>query len=181
MSYMANYDTALTYFRAGLTDRAVESLSKALKDVPEGEKRKDNRTYLHILTLLSRIQLERGNRPEAIQYIDEGLNIHSMHTDLLFLKSLYCWDEKLYDEMSGAIITYLVSLTSPDLSQYGYEFSGEGALNEIFTKLIPASYRKAIVHKEILAIVRQLSEKTGSELMQQAYVIMQKIDSEREN
>ncbi len=180
MSYEANYNTALTYIRSGLMDRALESLHTALVGIPNNEKNKDNVIYLRILTLLARVGLEKGNRHEAIDYIDQGLNIMEDHADLLFLKSLYFCDDKRYDEMAGTIVAYLVSLVTSDVSRYDYEFTGESAVREVFERLIPISYKRAVAHKEILGIVRRLSEKTDNGLIKQAYSIMVEIDKKRE-
>ena len=179
MSYEANFNTALTYMRSGLTDRAVECLHKALTGVSLNEKNKDNVVYLRILTLLARLGIERGRRDEAMNYIHEGLNLKDNHSDLLFLISLYYFDEKRYDEMTGTLITYLVSLSQSDAAGYDYEFTGMGALKEVFERLIPASYSKAASHREIRDIISQLSEKTGDEMLKHAYKIMVEIDERR--
>jgi tetratricopeptide (TPR) repeat protein len=180
MSYEANYETALTYLRSGLTERSLELLLKALEEVPLEEKTKYNAIYLRILALLSRIYLQKGQRSEAIRYIEEGLEIKDNHSDLLFLKSLYFWDEQRYDEMLGTLITYLVSLTSPDTNKYSYEFAGTPALQEVFNKLIPAAHKKSTVTQEIRDILKRLVEKTGNELIRQAYELLLKMDSEKE-
>ncbi len=179
MSYEANFNTALTYIRSGLTDRAVECLHKALAGVSLNEKNKDNVVYLRILTLLARLCIERGRRDEAMNYIHEGLNLKDNHSDLLFLSSLYYFDEKRFDEMTGTLITYLVSLSQSDAAGYDYEFTGRGALKEVFERLIPASYSKAASHREIRDIISQLSEKTGDEMLKHAYKIMVEIDESR--
>ena len=180
MSYEANFNTALTYIRSGLPDRAVECLHKALAGVSINEKKPDNIIYLRILTLLARLGLERRRRNEALKYINEGINLRDNHSDLLFLSSLYYFDEKRYDEMTATLITYLVSLLQPDAAKYDYEFTGTAALKEVYGRLIPAAYSKAVSHKEILNIIKQLSEKTESELIIQAYKIMKEIDERRE-
>ncbi len=179
MSYEANFNTALTYIRSGLTDRAVECLHKALAGVSLNEKNRDNVVYLRILTFLARLGIERGRRDEAMNYINEGLNLKDNHSDLLFLSSLYYFDEKRYDEMTGTLITYLVSLSQSDAAGYDYEFTGTGALKEVFERLIPASYSKAASHREIRDIISQLSEKTGDEMLKHAYKIMVEIDERR--
>src|SRR4030067_1152567 len=176
MSYEANFNSALTYIRSGLPDRAVECLHKALAGVSINEKKPDNIIYLRILTLLARLGLERRRRNEALKYINEGINLRDNHSDLLFLSSLYYFDEKRYDEMTGTLITYLVSLSQSDAAGYDYEFTGRGALKEGFERLIPASYSKAASHREIRDIISQLSEKTGDEMLKHAYKIMVEID-----
>ena len=176
MSYEANFNTALTYIRSGLPDRAVECLHKALAGVSVNDKNKDNVIYLRILTLLARLGIERGRRDEALNYINEGLNLRENHSDLLFLNALYLLDEKRYDEVAGTLITYLVSLIQSDAAKYDYEFTGAAALKEVYGRLIPVAYSRAVSHREILNIMKQLSEKTGSELIIQAYKIMLEID-----
>ncbi len=180
MSYEANFNTALTYIRTGLSDRAVEALHKALAGVSDGEKTPDNVIYLRILTLLARLTLERGMRDEAFHYINDGLGLKENHADLLFLNALYLLDEKRYDEVTGTLIAYLVSLTQSDSSRYDYEFTGAGALKEVYGRLIPLAYSRSVSHREILNIVKLLSEKTGSELIIQVYKIMLEIDEKRE-
>lgn len=179
MIYEANYNTALTYLNAGLTDRAFELLDKALKDVPTGEKTEDNAVYLKILSLLAKINLERGNRQEVLKYIAEGLNVKGDHSDLLFLKSLFFWDEKRYDEMFGAIITYLVSLVTAERDKYNYEFTGEGALKEVFETLIPVAYKNSQTREETIGIVKQLAEKTQNALLQRAYDVILILEIDR--
>src|SRR3972149_2730008 len=179
MSYEANYNTALTYIRSGLTDRAAECLHRALAGVSLDEKNKANVVYLRILTLLARINIEGGRRDEALNYIKEGLNLKDNHSDLLLLSSLYYFDEKRYDEMAGSLITYLVPLTQSDTAGYDYEFTGAGALKEVFERLIPVSYSKEASHGEIRNIMSKLSEMMGNELLQHAYKIMVEIDEGR--
>lgn len=180
MSYEANYNTALTYIRAGLADRAYESLVKSLDAIEDSEKVRDNIIYLKVLTQLARISLERAKRDEAIKYIEQGLAVRSDFSDLLFLKSLFFWDEGHYDEMFGSIISYLVSLLSPDSRECGYEFAGEGSLKEVFETLIPTAYRETANHGEIAHLLKQLAEKTQNELIQKAYKLLLELDKERE-
>lgn len=179
MSYEANFNTALTYIRSGLPEMAVEALYKALAGVSVNEKTPENIVYLRILTQLARLSLERGRRDEAFKYISEGLKLRKDHTDFLFLNALYLLDENKYDQVTGTLITYLVSLLQADAAKYDYEFTSAGALKEVYGRLIPASYSKSVTHVDILNIVRQLSEKTGSELISQAYRIMLEIDKGR--
>jgi tetratricopeptide (TPR) repeat protein len=176
MSYEANYNTALTYLNAGLTDRAFELLDKAAKEVPDGEKTRDNAVYLKILSLLAKINLEKGMKDAATLYIEEGLKVKTDHSDLLFLKALYLWDTNRYDEMFGAIVTYLVSLVTLERDKYDYEFTGEGALKEVFETLIPVAYKKSQTRGETITIVKQLAEKTQNALLQRAYDVMLEMD-----
>lgn len=178
MSYEANYNTALTYLSAGLTDRAFELLDKALKEVSETEKTEDNPVYLKILSLLAKINLQKGMKDAASLYIEEGLKVKTDHSDLLFLKALYLWDSNRYDEMFGAIITYLVSLITAERDKYSYEFTEEGALKEVFETLIPIAFRNSQTRKETMPIVKQLVEKTQSALLERAYNLMLEIDRE---
>src|SRR3989304_583993 len=144
MSYEANFNTALTYIRSGLSDRAMESLHKALAGVSLEDKTPDNVIYLRILTLLARLGLERGRRDDALNYINEGLNLRENHSDLLFLNALYLLDEKRYDEVAGTLITYLVSLIQSDAAKYDYEFTGTAALREGNRAPIPVAYSRAV-------------------------------------
>jgi tetratricopeptide (TPR) repeat protein len=176
VSYQANYDTAITYLRVGLEDRAKESLEKTLESVPGNEKTNDNIVYLKTLFLLSKINLEKNNMKEALQYLDEGLHVKKDHADLLFLWSLCLGNAKRYDEMFASLIRYLVSLTARDEDRYEYEFSGDAALGEVCDKLIPLSYTHSSTPQEFCAIVRQLAEKTQSPAINKALETITAID-----
>ncbi|OPY73302.1 MAG: hypothetical protein A4E64_02633 [Syntrophorhabdus sp. PtaU1.Bin058] len=165
MNYQANYDTAITYLRVGLEDRARESLEKTLESVPDEEKTGDNIVYLKTLFLLSKINLEKDDMRKALQYLDEGLRVKKDHADLLFLWALCLGNAKRYDEMFASLITYLVSLTTNDESRYEYEFSGEAALGEVCNKLIPLSYMHSSAPREFCDVVKRLAKTTQSPVM----------------
>jgi len=180
MNYEANYTTALTYMRAGLSDRALESLHKAIEAIPKGDKVKENVVYFRILTILTQIYLQNGSRADALKYIEEGLNIKDDHSDLMFLKSLCLWDEKQYDEMLELLVKYIVSFMSSETEKYEYDFTGEGALNEFYGNLLPIACQNSNCYEQILKIVEKLASKTNQEHIVHAYDVMLKtIDSKK--
>jgi len=176
VSYQANYDTAITYLRVGLEDRARESLEKTLESVPDNEKTDDNIVYLKTLFLLSKINLEKDDIRKALQYLDEGLRVKKDHADLLFLWSLCLRNAKRYDEMFASLITYLVSLTARDEGRYEYEFSGEAALGEVCDKLIPLSYTHSSAPREFCDVVKRLAEKTQNPAINKALEAITALD-----
>ncbi|MFZ5861387.1 MAG: hypothetical protein ACOYXR_00860 [Nitrospirota bacterium] len=179
MRYEANYDTAVTYLMAGLTDRAKESFLAALAGVEASQKVRTNVVYLRILAVLAKIALQQGARAEADAYIVEGLRVKPDHADLLFLRTLYCWEEKRFDDMFGAAVSYLVSYGSTDRARYEYEFFGDGPVREMFATLIPLAYAKSATRLQTLEVVRKLAETTKNPLVQRAYQVMTAINTPR--
>lgn len=179
MSYEANYETAMTYFNAGLKDRAQEALSRALNTIEEKEKNKENVIYFRVLTLLARSALEKGERQEAMRYIVEGLKLKQDHADLLFMECLFFWDRRHYNEMLAALLNYLVAIISPEAKKFRYEFVGEGALKEVFENLLPVSYGHSTQQEKTMGIVEKLSETTRHPLLRRTYHIMQEVAAKR--
>jgi hypothetical protein len=129
--------------------------------------------------LLAKLNLEKGDRMEAVRHIDEGLKVKNNHSDLLFLRALCFFDEKRFDEMFESMVRYLVSFMEQDPGRYEYEFTGSSALKETFDNLVPRAYKEAAGHKEMIDIIRRMAEKNQNELIQRAYEVMREVDAKR--
>ncbi len=144
MSYQANFQSALSYFKLGDIGKAVESLYRAYEQVPSDEKTRDNGIYLKTLSLLARFGLEQKPREHVWNLVNEGLAVKDDHVDLLFLKALMLLDEKNYDDMLVTLISYVLHTRSSDEAEkYRYELIGEKFDSEVFENLLPAAYRQA--------------------------------------
>ena len=180
MSYQSNFNSALTYMKLGQKELAIESLKRAMAQIPDKEKTKDNAAYLKMLALIARFSFEKKDGNEAIKNIEEGLKIKDDHADLLFLKALYFLDNKMFEDMLAVLVNYLLTLAEPDKKIFDYEFTGENAINEVFNNLIPMAYKNATQYKNIKDIVKKLSDASQSEYIERAYNLMSEIDEKRE-
>ncbi len=176
MKSEANFDTGVTYLRAGLTERARESFERALADVAPAARVAENGTYLKTLTLLARLHLERGAAAAAIQFIDQGLAVKPGHCDLLFLRALCCWEQKRFDEMFLALIHFLAVMAPPATEPYLYEFTHAMAVKEVCDTLLPKAYRHSTSRGQTHAVVQRLAEQTGNPLLEQACRRIAEID-----
>ncbi len=179
MSYQSNFNSALTYMKLGQKDLAIDSLKRAMAQIPDNEKTKENAAYLKMLTIISKFNFEKKEGEEAIKNIEEGLKIKDDHSDLLFLKALYLLDNKMFDEMLAVLIGYLLTLTGPDKDRYDYEFVGQNAINEVFNSLFPLAYKKAGQYKSITGVVEKIVNASQNEYIKKAYDLMRDIDSKR--
>lgn len=179
MSYQSNFNSALTYMKLGQKELAMESLKRAMEQIPDKEKTKDNAEYLKMLSMIVKFNFEKKEGEEAIKNIEEGLKIKDDHSDLLFLKALYLLDNKMFDEMLAVMINYLLTLTSPDKDRYDYEFVGQNAINEVFNNLFPLAYKNAAQYKSIMGIVEKIVNASQNEHVKKAYDLMLDIDSKR--
>jgi len=179
MSYQSNFNSALTYMKLGQKDLAIDSLKRAMAQIPDNEKTKENAAYLKMLTIISKFNFEKKEGEEAIKNIEEGLKIKDDHSDLLFLKALYLLDNKMFDEMLAVLISYLLTLTVPDKDRYDYEFVGQNAINEVFNNLFPLAYKKAGQYKNIMGVVEKIVNASQNEYIKKAYDLMRDIDSKR--
>lgn len=179
MSYQSNFNSALTYMKLGQKELAMESLKRAMEQIPDKEKTKDNAAYLKMLTMIVKFNFEKKEGEEAIKNIEEGLKIKDDHSDLLFLKALYLLDNKMFDEMLAVMINYLLTLTSPDKDRYDYEFVGQNAINEVFNNLFPLAYKNVAQYKSIMGIVEKIVNASQNEHVKKAYDLMLDIDSKR--
>lgn len=179
MSYQSNFNSALTYMKLGQKDLAIDSLKRAMAQIPDNEKTKENAAYLKMLTMIAKFNFEKKEGEEAIKNIEEGLKIKDDHSDLLFLKALYLLDNKIFDEMLAVLINYLLTLTSPDKDRYDYEFVGQNAIDEVFNNLLPLAYKRALQYKSIIGIVEKMVSASQNEYIKKAYDLMCEIDSKR--
>lgn len=179
MSYQSNFNSALTYMKLGQKELAIESLKRAMEQIPDNEKTKENAAYLKMLTMIAKFNFEKKEGEEAIKNIEEGLKIKDDHSDLLFLKALYLLDNRMFDEMLAVLINYLLTLTSPDKDRYDYEFVGQNAINEVFNNLFPLAYKRALQYKSIIGIVEKIVNASQNEYVKKAYDLMHDIDSKR--
>jgi tetratricopeptide (TPR) repeat protein len=165
--------------KLGQKDLAIDSLKRAMAQIPDNEKTKENAAYLKMLTMVAKFNFEKKEGEEAIKNIEEGLKIKDDHSDLLFLKALYLLDNKMFDEMLVVLINCLLTLNGPDKDRYDYEFVGQNAINEVFNNLVPLAYKNATQHKSIKDIVKKLSDVSRNEYIKKAYDIMSEIDAKR--
>lgn len=178
-SYTANYNYAMSYLKLGQREAALEALKRALSQVPEDEKNKDNATYLSILSVIAFIVIEDKDYAGVARYVEEGLSIKHNHADLLFMKALLLLDEKRFDEMLEALIHYLLSLDETDSDRFNYRYAHEGALKEVYDNLLPMACKYAFEYSKITDITRQLCKATGSERLKKACDAMEKVSSVR--
>ncbi|BCB96079.1 hypothetical protein JZK55_10010 [Dissulfurispira thermophila] len=179
MSYEANFNSALTYMKLGQKELAIDSLKRAMAQIPDNEKTKENAAYLKMLVMIAKFNFEKKQGEEAIKNIEEGLKIKDDHSDLLFLKALYLLDNKMFDEMLVTLINYLLTISDAESKKYDYEFVGEKALNEVFSNLIPLSYKNSVQHKNIKDIVKKMVDVSQNENIKRAYDLMNEIDEKR--
>lgn len=179
MSYEANFNSALTYMKLGQKELAIDSLKRAMAQIPENEKTKENAAYLKMLVMIAKFNFEKKEGEEAIKNIEEGLKIKDDHSDLLFLKALYLLDNKMFDEMLATLINYLLTISDEETKKYDYEFAGEKALNEVFSNLVPLSYKHSTQHKNIKEIVKKLVDASQNEYIKRVYDLMNEIDEKR--
>ncbi|MBI5142591.1 MAG: hypothetical protein HZA20_10470 [Nitrospirae bacterium] len=181
MSYLANLETAVTYINAKLTDRAQESLFKALAGVPDEDKRADNPVYLRILALLGKTHFERNDPGGALKYVQEGLALRPNHPDFLFMNILHMWGQGRHEEMFSAVITYIAALVTGGAEGLACDFANEATLEELFKTLVPKSYRKSAGKAEMKAVVEKMLAATNSPLFGRVCGIMNEIDAEAED
>jgi len=167
MSYVANLNSALTYFKVDRPELAHESLLRAYSEVPDSDKLEDNPEYLKILALLAKSTLLESKPEKAIDFIDQGLVVKNDHIDLMFLKILYLYDMKLFDEMLAFIGLFLIAQENSD-ENYSYEFSSSKSTNEIYKNLLPNAYVNSENRDEIEIILTKLSEASKSESLSKA-------------
>ena len=177
--YEVNYKSALSFLKQGLKEQAFDCLSMAYSQVSSEDKNVDNASYLNILSNLSILYLEKADKSRTKTLIEEGLSVKKDHADLLFLKTLLLMDEQRYDEMLEAIIHYILSLATGDISFYNYIYTHEGALMEIYDNLLPVAYKYAFQHAQIRDVVSRMCEVTNNRWLVRAHETMVKIDSVR--
>ncbi len=180
-AYEANYNSALTFLKYKQNDSAIETLKRALSQVPENEMDLNNVTYLSILSVLSFLLLQKSEIGISHQYVEQGLAVKKDHADLLFVKALILLDRKRYDELLEALITYLLALGEKDNLKYDYRYTHEQALKEVYDTLLPMAYRAAIHYSKIRSIAERLYEASHNEWLKKACDIMVEIDNSRNN
>ena len=178
-AYEANYNSALTFLKYNQTDPAIETLMRALSQVPGDEINAGNAVYLSILAVLSFLLLQKSRIGDSDHYVEQGLAVKKDHADLLFVKSLILLDYKSYDEMLEAIINYLLAMGKEDSEKFGYRYTHEQALKEIYTALIPAAYGNAVYHEKIRDIVEKLCKASDNERLKKALDVMIELDNSR--
>lgn len=181
MSYLANYETAITYLDAGLADRCIESLDKALEEFTEEDEHRDPKIFMHILSLLAKFALERGHSKKAYPYVVRGLEFDDSHADFLFLKAMLCWDEQLYDEMLEALVEYLSRLVSFSDDLKFYVFVSDAVMHEIFDCMLPECYRHAKTAPHARETVEKIADKTKHALFIRALEVMQQLEVAQQN
>jgi hypothetical protein len=159
--------------------QALDCLNRAYSQVSSEHKSVDDIFYFNILSNLSFLSLEKGDKIRTKSLIEEGLSIKKDHADLLFLKTLLLMDEQRYDEMLEALTHYFLSLGADDISLYNYIYTHEGALIEIYDNLLPVAYKYAFQHSQIRDVVSRMCEVTNNRWLVRAHEIMVKIDSVR--
>jgi len=169
MSYLANYDTAITYLQAGFKDRARESLERALDECPADKQQAANSAYINALSLLANLALENGDREKAVGLIERGLETSKSHPDLLYLSALCRMDEKDYDSMLNCIVQYLSVLVTGETDGDHFLYTSDAALKELFKTLLPLAYKHARVAGQAKAIIKKLLDKTGHYLFENAF------------
>jgi tetratricopeptide (TPR) repeat protein len=178
-AYEANYNTALTFLKYNQKDAAIETLKRALSQVPDDEKNENNAVYLSILSVLSFLLVEKSEVGNSDQYVEQGLAVKKDHADLLFVKSLILLDQKRYDEVLEVLITYLLTLGEADSMKYDYRYTHDQALKEVFDTLIPTAYRYAFQYDKISNITERLCKASDNESLKKARDIMVEIDKSR--
>lgn len=177
--YAANYNSALSFLKLDQKEPAIETLKRALAQVPDADKNENNATYLSILASLSFLSLEKRESEQAAAYVDEGLAVKKNHADLLFVRSLLLLDAQRFDEVLEAVVNYLLALGDGTARQFEYRFAHAGVLKEVYDALLPTAYRSALQHDQIKGIVEKLWKATQSELLENAYNVMNSIDAAR--
>ena len=177
MSYAGNLETAEIYLSAGLKDRTEEYINDVLASVPEAEKVGGNPVYLKALELRARLRLEAGDRDSAIHCIDEGLGHKHDHVDLLFLKALFLWDMKCYDDMFVTLIDYLVAVTGEQRPESRYEYGGKNVIEKVMGELLPESFAKAPSRDQLAQAISERATHSSSEVIQAVYRIIQKVQN----
>lgn len=178
-AYEANFNSAMTFLKYQQNDPAIETLKRALLQVPEDEINAGNATYLSILSVLSFLLLQKSDIVSASEYVEQGLAVKKDHADLLFVKSLILLDYNRHDEIMEALINYLLSLGEEGKEKFNYRYIHEQALKEVYDTLIPAAYRKASQHEKIREIVERLCSASGNEWLKRALDVMVGIDNSR--
>ncbi len=178
-AYEANFNSALTFLKYQQNDAAVETLKKALPQVPADEINDKNAVYLGILAVLSFLLLQKSEIRDAHQYVEQGLAVKKNHADLLFVKALILLDYKRYDEVLEAIINYLLALGEKDSEKFDYRYIHERALKEIYDTLLPMAYKDASQRDKIKGIVERLCAVSDNEWLKKARDIMTEIDNSR--
>jgi len=167
MSYTANLNSALTYFKANRPELAHDSLRRAYSEVPDSDKNNDNSDYLKILALLGKLSLLESKPEKAIDFIDQGLQVKNDHLDLMFLKLLYLYDMKMFDEMFAFIGLFLIEQDKVE-EGFKYEFNSNRVLEEIYYKILPAAYINSANRNEIEEILHKLYDASKSKYIQKA-------------
>jgi len=178
-AYEANYNSALTFLKYQQNDAAIETLKKALSQVPEDEISDKNAVYLSILAVLSFLLLQKSEIVNSYQYVEQGLAVKKNHADLLFVNALILLDYKRYDEMMEAIINYLLALGEKESEKYDYRYIHEQALKEVYDTLLPMAYRDASKSDKIKDIVERLCAASDNEWLKKALDIMIAVDKSR--
>lgn len=178
MSYEANYHTAMTYLDAGLTDRAIEFLEKALSEISEQEKTADNAVYFTILVKLAKHQLLNSRHIASLELITEGLDRNAQHPDLLFLNALCAMDLKEYDTALASLVSYLVIVQQPQ-GREALEFSNDNAIDEVLEQLLPDACRNSATFEQSAVVIRKLAKVSKSDLLTRACDILDTVEKER--
>ncbi len=178
-AYEANYNSALTFLKYNQKDVAIETLKRALSQVPEDERNGNNTIYLSILSVISFLLVEKSAAGNADQYVEQGLAVKKDHADLLFVKALILLDNKRYDEVLEAVINYLLALEEKDILKYDYRYAGYQALKEVYETLIPMAYKASLQYDKIRDIVERLCSVSDNDRLKKARDIMVEIDNSR--
>jgi hypothetical protein len=156
------------------------TIKKALSQVPEEEKKEDNKSYLKILSMCARFAIEEGDSGRAAYYIRLGLKLKRFYADFLFLDILLAKMNHRYGDMLTSLLSYLISIDLPDRDAYGYEFLNSEALKEVYDVYLPLAYANTQNHTPVLEIMRDTAEKlkqiTTGAYIDKAYDIMRAID-----
>ena len=179
-AYEANYNSAMTFLKYNQNDSAIETLKRALSQVPDDEINEDNVVYLSILSVLSFLLLQKSQTGNSYHYVEMGLAVKKNHADLLFVNTLILLDTKRFDEMLETIVHYLLSLGESDRERFNYRYTHEQALREVYTTLIPEAYGVALHYNEIKDIVEKLSRASDNEWLKKAFEVMVELDRSKD-
>lgn len=176
INYSANCETAKTYIKAGLNDTAYEYLIDTLKSVPKKERTGENRAFLEIITFLAQLELFKDRKKNAIKRIEQGLKLNPNHIDLLFLKTLYLWNEKRYDDMFVVLMHYLMGILLNQHTPTQYNYASKHAQKEIIEKLLPDAYYGSNNRLEFSQAIRHMAARSKHEFFTELATLIQSMD-----
>lgn len=176
MNYTANCETAKTYIKAGLNDTAYEYLIDTLKSVPKKERTGENGAFLEIIVFLAQLELFKNQKKNAIKRIELGLKLNPNHIDLLFLKTLYLWNEKRFDDMFVTLMHYLMGILLITQTATQYNYASKHAQKEIIEKLLPDAYFGSNNRLEFSQAICHLAARSKHEFFTELATLIQSMD-----